>query len=685
MLADNSIKWHQALPMTAADEIRDALRRRQVVAVVGAGATIAATNGAPEASWYGLLQHGISHCERFGQPRLASSAADQFRELLREGDLDCWLSAATLIETKLAAPHGAEWGRWIHATVGNYALSSRRLLDAIHALECPITTTNYDDLLERSARSVGYVSPTWKEPATIVKIVNRELAGVVHFHGWWRDPASVILGVSSYERVLSSEAAQSIQRAIGQFHSMLFIGYGNGLSDPNFGPLVRFLNGPGSALHRHYVLLTEAEATAATLPPGLTPVVYGAAYDDLPGYLRLLREGYSSHFVPGGKIATLADAGLPSMDAPFVPEVRNIPSGVYQVGDDLLVGSHNALPTRAHTIADAFAIGAFPVTGEEWGAFVDDRGYRYRKRHDPTRRLLPVTGVTFDEAQAYVEWLGDVTGHAYRLPTEAELEAACRGGGSPPAWSSSLSGHYGNYEEAGFARVIPADTFPPNAFGISDTLGNVWEWTVDRWDTARASGSIRPLSGGRTGSDWRVLKGGCYYYLREWAVPAAALGFRSDLVFNSVGFRVVRQIEATVEPGQSYAISSAMADVVLQVDAAHGEIHAVAWTGHQEQHWVVERAPGSIPVRFRNLVTGHYLGVPATPASLENYTAVRPVSATGSNIDWDLVPSDQGYMLRLSGSKLSIDLEGGDLHSNRIILFFSHGNLNQLWCLIKIP
>ncbi|HID10138.1 MAG TPA: formylglycine-generating enzyme family protein [Candidatus Latescibacteria bacterium] len=170
----------------------------------------------------------------------------------------------------------------------------------------------------------------------------------------------------------------------------------------------------------------------------------------------------------------------------------------------------------------------------------DGQGFRVR----PGYEYHPVTLVTWYGAMAFSEWLGG------RLPTEAEWEYAARAGGMRMRypWGDEGPYHDGRYwmnydpgqdDADGYWTTAPVGSFPPNALGLYDMAGNVWEWCLDwygrdfySWSPGRDPSG--PLSGLA-----RVLKGG------SWGFPAwygrASCRAMDDPIarFSDLGFRVV--------------------------------------------------------------------------------------------------------------------------------------------------
>jgi serine/threonine-protein kinase PpkA len=161
----------------------------------------------------------------------------------------------------------------------------------------------------------------------------------------------------------------------------------------------------------------------------------------------------------------------------------------------------------------------------------------------------PVVKVTWDDAVAFAAWLtGQDPARAYRLPTEAEWEHACRAGTRTPFWfGATISTSQANYDGKGtygggargeYRRVTtPAGTFAANPWGLYDVHGNVWEWCQDWYGPYPAVAAENP-AGPATG-EMRILRGGSWYdpptklrsAFRNTAAPTASGGL--------AGFRLV--------------------------------------------------------------------------------------------------------------------------------------------------
>jgi formylglycine-generating enzyme required for sulfatase activity len=251
---------------------------------------------------------------------------------------------------------------------------------------------------------------------------------------------------------------------------------------------------------------------------------------------------------------TPPSTGSANRDCPQCPEMVRIRPGSFLMGSTPAEPEHESDETPQHrvTIAYAFSLGKYEVTRGEFAAFIQAGGHQaagdWRNPGFTQTERDPVVNVSWEDAQAYAAWLSRTTGKKYRLPSEAEWEYAARAGTTTARyWGDGRQEacRYANADDAafgcsdGFKNTAPVGRFQPNALGLHDMLGNVWEWTGDCWNTsyngaptngeARLSGecSRRSVRGG----SWGSSSGDVRSAGRTRGPP----GFR-----NFVGFRVAR-------------------------------------------------------------------------------------------------------------------------------------------------
>ena len=274
--------------------------------------------------------------------------------------------------------------------------------------------------------------------------------------------------------------------------------------------------------------------------------------------------GYTLHLRGdgGGGSATVAP-GESFRDCDTCPLMVSVPAGSFSMGapESEPESRDDERPQRTVSVP-AFAAGAFEVTFAEWDACVAEGGCGgYSPDGDSPdgedwgRGERPVIYVSWDDAQLYVEWLSRKTGQTYRLPTEAEWEYAARAGTTTPFHTGETispqqanfdgsHGYPGGSEEGGVYRrqTVPVGSFAPNAFGLHDVHGNVWEWVQDCYGSyanAPTDGSSSEVG------SCRVLRGG------SWDNDPGDIRSASRIRYDAghrgyhdgiTGFRVVRTL-----------------------------------------------------------------------------------------------------------------------------------------------
>jgi formylglycine-generating enzyme required for sulfatase activity len=168
--------------------------------------------------------------------------------------------------------------------------------------------------------------------------------------------------------------------------------------------------------------------------------------------------------------------------------------------------------------------------------------YQWQSGNPPRgKEQHPVVNVSWHDAVAYCNWLADVTGKAYRLPSEAEWEKGARGsGGRIFPWGNQWISAASNGREGGKGDTTPAGAYPEGAspYGTLDMAGNVWEWTSSvykayPYDSEDGREDLKAADDVR-----RVLRGGAFVNL-AWRVRSAFRGSDlPDFAFWDRGFRV---------------------------------------------------------------------------------------------------------------------------------------------------
>lgn len=209
-------------------------------------------------------------------------------------------------------------------------------------------------------------------------------------------------------------------------------------------------------------------------------------------------------------------------------------------------------PTMTTIPPGKLAVAKYETLFAEWDACVLDGGCGGLKADDYGwgRGARPVVGVSWFDAQNYIFWLRRKTGKPYRLPTDAEWEAAARGGTTTEyPWGDAIAPNQANCRDCGGnarwigAQTAPAGSYPPNPYGLYDMFGNVLEWVADCAGTVPfpTPQDPAPVPPETCASGAHGQRGG------SWRDPAAQLrssyrtGDFTSYNGDELGFRVVME------------------------------------------------------------------------------------------------------------------------------------------------
>jgi formylglycine-generating enzyme required for sulfatase activity len=214
-----------------------------------------------------------------------------------------------------------------------------------------------------------------------------------------------------------------------------------------------------------------------------------------------------------------------------------IPAGTFKMGAE--GQERDERPVHQVTITQPFYLGKYEVTQQQWKMIMGNQPSFFSG--DPN---LPVESVWWTDVQTFIKKLNEKEGHTlYRLPTEAEWEYAARAG-STTAYSfgddAKQLSHYAWYKENADDRTHPVGQLKPNAWGLYDMHGNVWEWVQD-WYGYYSSEPVQDPQGPalgthrmRRGCGWNNLAKVCRVSNRY-----SVVGFRDDFI----GFRLLRAVK----------------------------------------------------------------------------------------------------------------------------------------------
>lgn len=229
-------------------------------------------------------------------------------------------------------------------------------------------------------------------------------------------------------------------------------------------------------------------------------------------------------------------------DCPTCPVMVRVPGGSFMMG----FGAHEPESLPVHRVElRSFAIGQAPVTVAEWKACVAAKACNFMPRMRVATDRTPIHNLSWDDTAQYINWLSQITGHQYRLPSEAEWEYAARGGTTTRYWwGDGIEVAEANCRDCGGKQTpygpMPVDAFKPNPYGLLDMLGGVAQWTGDCWVPNYVGAPTNGEPREAKYCEKRVLRGGGF---REGKVQIAVMArgnYDASVRYLQNGFRVAR-------------------------------------------------------------------------------------------------------------------------------------------------
>lgn len=243
---------------------------------------------------------------------------------------------------------------------------------------------------------------------------------------------------------------------------------------------------------------------------------------------------------------------------PDYPEMVTIDKGDFMMGSS----DGGAYETPVHNVKISnFDMSKYEITNHQFRLFVKATSYKTVAERDGSkftwrnyaikgRSLFPVVMLTWEDTVKYCEWLSTVKNSNFRLPTEAEWEYAARGGNTATfPWGMNAEVTKANfssdesrnsYAEPVLDFLKPVGSYEPNAYGIYDMIGNVWEWTYDWFNENYYKDSPSENPAGPESGRSKVIRGGGWGHQSRYCSVSFRKPCPPNYKSSSLGFRVLR-------------------------------------------------------------------------------------------------------------------------------------------------
>jgi SIR2-like domain len=272
--------------------IQKALRQEKLVIIAGAGVTLNATNSPSNITWKGLILDGLDYLENENFLKPDDDDLDYFRRVLRKPDMNPnnFLRACSFLKEEL--DKHIKFPTWLNSVFGSLHEKVTdpdvyEVLYEFYQRDARLMTTNYDQLIEKHCGG-DLERVRYSVPHNASKFRAGSLKGVFHIHGSFQDPEDVVFDPEGYKQVKASDEVMGLLKGYLQHSTILFIGCGTGLEDPNFDALLKQATREAQNLpNRHYLLVRNDDNI------NYSPLInlrYGSDYKELGPYLRKLLE-----------------------------------------------------------------------------------------------------------------------------------------------------------------------------------------------------------------------------------------------------------------------------------------------------------------------------------------------------------------------------------------------------------
>lgn len=205
-------------------------------------------------------------------------------------------------------------------------------------------------------------------------------------------------------------------------------------------------------------------------------------------------------------------SSLPTPNKPSKPKIKGL---VFVPGDEITLGGGDTKQPLERVLVNDFSIAETEVTNLQYAEFIKETNYRpppdWKKGIFPKDTdNFPVTRVSYNDAEAFCQWLEKKYGLPVRLPTEAEWELAARGKEEKKyPWGDNWDDKNAASKETG-GKISAVKSYPQNrsSFGAFDMVGNVWEWTQEKVGNGDIVTDEAVQQALDQGQNLRIVKGG---------------------------------------------------------------------------------------------------------------------------------------------------------------------------------